>query len=87
MLLRHLALALAARLAGGAVAAAIPGPRVAGANRRAVPTSHVLHEQAMPQWEQSWEQKQKVPLDAVLPMRIGLRQSNRREGHDMLMDM
>jgi len=56
-------------------------------DRRVVPASHVLHERGLPHWEQTWEQKQRLPADMVLPMRFGLRQSNLRDGHDILMDM
>ena len=55
--------------------------------KRVAPESHVLHERGLPQWEQTWQQGERLPSNVVLPMRFGLRQSNMKDGHDMLMDM
>ncbi|KAJ4416113.1 hypothetical protein N0V82_006957 [Gnomoniopsis sp. IMI 355080] len=54
--------------------------------KRDVPRSHVLHERQLPHWSRTWEKKSKVKKSALLPMRIGLRQNNLQEGHDLLMD-
>ncbi|KAI8628143.1 subtilisin-like protein [Xylariaceae sp. FL1651] len=55
--------------------------------QREVPRTHVLHERHAPHWGQKWTKRAKVPADAVLPMRIGLKQSNLDAGHDKLMDI
>lgn len=55
--------------------------------RREVPSTHSLHERHAPHWGHMWTKKAKVPANAVLPMRIGLKQSNLDAGHDKLMDM
>lgn len=52
-----------------------------------VPSTHRLHERGLPHWELTWTQRDRVPADLVLPMRIGLRQSNLDHGHDRLMDI
>ncbi len=54
---------------------------------RELPPTHRLHERHMPHWREQWSKRTKVPDTAVLPVRIGLKQSNLREGHDKLMDM
>lgn len=54
--------------------------------KRHVPDSHVLHERQMPHWSRTWQKKAKVDDSALLPMRVGLRQTNVQEGHDLLMD-
>ncbi|PBP18115.1 alkaline serine protease [Diplocarpon rosae] len=55
--------------------------------QRAVPPSHSLHERHLPSWENQWTRKLKVPDTQILPMRIGLKQSNLGAGHDKLMAM
>ncbi|KAM7215665.1 alkaline serine protease [Rhypophila decipiens] len=54
--------------------------------KRHVPSTHALHERGLPHWGNTWEKTEKVPTGAMLPMRIGLRQSNVDVGHEMLMD-
>ncbi len=54
---------------------------------RHIPRSHVLHERQPEHWAEHWERRDKVPGNAMLPMRIGLKQSNLEEGHDRLMEM
>lgn len=34
-----------------------------------------------------WSKGERIPGDAVLPMRIGLKQQNLEKGHDLLMDV
>ena len=88
MLLQRLPAALVGGLAIGVAAKPVRNPQDAGAVRkREVPASHVLHECSMPHWERTWERKNKMPADAVLPMRIGLQQPNLQSGHERLMDM
>lgn len=65
------------------VASPLDGHRVVG---REIPSTHVLHERQMPQWSRTWQKKDRVPKSALLPMRIGLRQTNLQEGHELLMD-
>ncbi len=75
----------AALLALEAVASPIaPGT---GLTKRQVPTSHALHERHAPHWSQKWTKKDKLPANTMLPMRIGLKQSNLDVGHDKLMEM
>jgi tripeptidyl-peptidase I len=55
--------------------------------KRAIPETHRVHERAMPHWMSDWTKGERIAGDAVLPVRIGLKQSNLKEGHDRLMDM
>lgn len=55
--------------------------------RREVPSTHQLHERHASHWSSAWTKRSKVSGDKVLPMRIGLTQSNLAAGHDRLMDM
>jgi len=84
MLFRYLAAALAGGLAIDAVVASAVG---VGLKKREVPATHVLHERQMPHWSRTWNKKEKLRADALLPMRIGLKQSNLGAGHDLLMEM
>ncbi|OAA66529.1 alkaline serine protease [Niveomyces insectorum RCEF 264] len=52
---------------------------------RTIPTTHALHERQPPHWSHTWQRTHRVPADAVLPMRIGLKQRNLDKGHDRLM--
>jgi tripeptidyl-peptidase-1 len=79
MLFQRLALALAAGLAIGAFARDVDVSK-----KREVPVSHILHERQLDHWSRSWEKRGKVPASALLPMRIGLRQSNIEQGRSML---
>lgn len=82
---------LVAALAGGLVLQTVASPvtyEVAGVQRkREVPVTHALHERHLPHWEGQWQKRSKVPDHQVLPMRIGLKQSNLEAGHDKLMEM
>ena len=87
MLLPSLVAALASC---GLVLTAMAGPLAVspenvGVRRRDVP--HSLHERHLPHWQQRWTKRSKVPDHHILPMRIGLKQSNLEAGHDKLMDM
>lgn len=73
----------------GAEAAIIPATgHVNGAStafrKREIPPTHVVHERGLA--GRTWEKKGRVPPGALLPMRIGLRQSNLDVGHDMLIE-
>lgn len=52
----------------------------------AAPAGHIVHERraALPA---AWEKESQLSARAILPMRIGLAQSNLDRGHDMLMDV
>lgn len=53
---------------------------------REVPSTHTVHERHSPQASSAaWTKRSKVPRGTVLPMRIGLTQSNLDIGHDRLM--
>jgi tripeptidyl-peptidase I len=62
-------------------------PVVSGHDMHDIPASHVLHERHATHWHEHWSKRSRVPADAVLPVRIGLAQSNRQAGHDRLMEM
>lgn len=49
-------------------------------------TRHVLHERRV-NTPRYWEKVSRVSPDIVLPIRIGMTQSNLDQGHDMLMDV
>ncbi|KAI4726541.1 aorsin [Aureobasidium sp. EXF-10728] len=68
---------LSSLLAGVFVAAALASP---------IAPSLVAHERrhALPR---GWLKTEKVPTGSILPMRIGLAQSNLKKGHDLLMDV
>jgi tripeptidyl-peptidase I len=54
----------------------------------AVPTAprHVVHEQKRSQ-DPTWVKRNRVESSAILPVRIGLTQSNLEQGHDLLMEL
>lgn len=68
---------LTSLLAGVFVAAALASP---------IAPSFTVHERRH-ELPRGWLKTEKVPGDSVLPMRIGLVQSNLEKGHDMLMDV
>lgn len=88
MLFRQLAAIL-----GGGLSLAAAGPlsppeaRSDAVVKRDVPASHAIHERQLPQWSQKWKRGAKVPRDALLPMRIGLKQRNLDEGAKLLRDI
>lgn len=85
MLLR----ALVAILTDGLVLEAVAAPAAGNATpeNRVIPKTHELHERHAPHVAQKWTKRSKPNNDIVLPMRIGLKQSNLGAGHDKLMDM
>ncbi|KAI0506816.1 subtilisin-like protein [Xylaria bambusicola] len=82
MLSNLLLTALTAGLALEAVASPVTTPR-----RREIPSTHILHERHATHWGNMWTKRTKVPAKAVLPMRIGLKQSNLEAGHQRLMEI
>lgn len=53
----------------------------------AVPSnSHVVHEKRG-ELGSTWLKRDAVPADMVLPVRIGMRQSNLDKGNDLLMEV
>ncbi|KAF4625803.1 hypothetical protein G7Y89_g12366 [Cudoniella acicularis] len=52
----------------------------------AVPSTHVVHEKR-DGLTSHWEKREPVPANALLPMRIGLKQRNLELGHDLLMEI
>ncbi|TAQ87686.1 hypothetical protein B7494_g3994 [Chlorociboria aeruginascens] len=81
---------LAVALAGSLVLEAVASPfsnEYGARTKRAVPATHSLHERHLPQWQYQWEKRGKVPGSQMLPMRIGLKQSNLEAGHEKLMDI
>lgn len=86
MLFRSLAVVLVGGLALEGVASPLThheAPQV----KREIPSSHRLHERHLPQWGRHWTKRDKLSSEVVLPMRIGLKQSNLEAGHDRLMDI
>ncbi len=55
--------------------------------KREVPSTHSLHERHAPHMAQHWTKRSKVPRSTMMPMRIGLKQSNLDAGHNRLMAM
>ncbi len=82
MLLRS----LVAALASGLILESIASP-LGARTKREVPASHSLDERHLPHWGTQWTKRSKVPDSQILPMRIGLKQSNLEAGHDKLMEM
>ena len=58
-----------------------------GHRRRDIPSTHSLHERHLDHQPRLWEKRERADASAVLPMRVGLKQGNLKEGHDRLMDM
>lgn len=81
--------AVIAALTGGLAlhVAAIPLAQDVSPVKREIPGTHVLHERHLPPVTQSWAKKKRLSADQILPMRIGLKQSNLQAGHDKLMDL
>jgi tripeptidyl-peptidase-1 len=55
--------------------------------KREVPASHAVHEPHTLHMFQQWAKRDKLSSTTVLPMRIGLKQSNLDMGHDRLIEM
>lgn len=84
MLLQSLVVVLAGGLA---LASPVSYGSTAVQTKREVPATHRLHERHQPMWQNVWTKKSKISHSQILPMRIGLKQSNLEAGHDKLMDM
>ncbi len=54
---------------------------------RSLHHSHVLHERHDERHLEGWIRRERADPKALLPMRIGLEQSNIEKGHEFLMDM
>ncbi|CAK7270742.1 hypothetical protein SEPCBS119000_004242 [Sporothrix epigloea] len=54
-------------------------------SKRVIPDTHVLHERQPSSWARRWEPATRAPSDAILPMRIGLKQRKVDDGHNKLM--
>jgi tripeptidyl-peptidase I len=84
---------LSAVIAGGAALHASAGAVSSNNGRRsewakrAIPDTHRVHERSMPQWKAEWKKGDRLSSEVVLPVRIGLKNSNLKEGHDRLMEM
>lgn len=87
MLFQPLVAVLAGTFALTAVAGPVTHDYAAARAKRAIPSTHSLHERHLPAWSSQWSKKSKVPDSRILPMRIGLAQSNLGAGHDKLMDL
>ncbi|XXG96353.1 hypothetical protein Hte_002635 [Hypoxylon texense] len=81
--------ALVASLAAVQVIAAPPfhNPHGSGSSKRSIPDTHIQHEKRTAVQARSWTKVERAVPDAVLPMRIGLRQQNLQSGHDLLVEI
>jgi tripeptidyl-peptidase I len=59
---------------------------VCAAQAVVIPATYVVHEKrhAPPR---KWVKRDRIRSEAILPMRIGLKQSNLEKGHSFLMDV
>ncbi|KAI1858042.1 uncharacterized protein JN550_012935 [Neoarthrinium moseri] len=55
--------------------------------KRTIPETHIEHERQTLEHARRWGKIERPRSDAVLPMRIGLKQRNLQQGHDLLMDI
>lgn len=55
-------------------------------NAAPAPIKHVLHEKRETA-SQDWVKGARIERDAIIPMRIGLTQTNLEKGYDYLMDV
>lgn len=55
--------------------------------KREVPNTHAVHQRHTPRMVQQWAKRDKLPSTTILPMRIGLKQSNLDMGRNRLMEM
>ncbi|KAL7623689.1 hypothetical protein AAE478_005241 [Parahypoxylon ruwenzoriense] len=55
--------------------------------RRSIPDTHIQHEKRSELQARSWTKVERAIPEALLPMRIGLKQQNLQSGHDLLMDI
>jgi tripeptidyl-peptidase-1 len=54
---------------------------------RGIPPSHVIHERHEHHHVEGWVKRELVDAQMIVPVRIGLQQSNVDAGHELLMDM
>lgn len=90
MLFRQLATIVGGGLslvAAGPLSHSAPAGSSDAVVKREIPSSHALHERQLPQWTQKWKRGAKVPRGALLPMRIGLKQRNLKDGAELLSEM
>ncbi|RFU34872.1 hypothetical protein B7463_g1445, partial [Scytalidium lignicola] len=87
MLLNSLVAALAGSLVLEAMASPLSPEYAVARPKREVPSTHSLHERHLPHWSKQWTRRSKMTDDEILPMRIGLKQSNLDAGHEKLMDI
>jgi len=86
MLFRSLVAALGASLALEVLASPLlRDPSLV--SKRQVPATHSLHERHNKHMGEHWSKRSRLPRKTVLPMRIGLKQTNLDAGHDRLMAM
>lgn len=52
-----------------------------------IPLTHGVHERQHPRWRMEWAKRKRISRAAILPMRIGLMQSNLEEGARHLLMM
>lgn len=53
-----------------------------------IPESHVVHEKrGLDHASRRWVKRDRMDKDALLPMRVGLKQNNLHKGHEWLMDV
>ncbi|KAK4234765.1 peptidase S8/S53 domain-containing protein [Achaetomium macrosporum] len=52
-----------------------------------IPTSHVIHERHEPIHLEGWATREPADAEWMLPVRVGLKQSNMDKGHELLMDI
>ncbi|KAH9885911.1 putative alkaline serine protease AorO [Xylariomycetidae sp. FL2044] len=55
--------------------------------KRSIPHTHTRHERRTEAQGRLWNRVGRAKREALLPMRIGLKQSNLRSGHDLLTDI
>jgi tripeptidyl-peptidase-1 len=53
---------------------------------RPAPATHALHEKRLVQ-SNTWIKRDRVASDALLPIKIGLKQQNLHKGYDYLLDV
>ncbi|KAI2632647.1 putative alkaline serine protease AorO [Hypomontagnella submonticulosa] len=56
-------------------------------SKRSIPDTHTQHEKRTEIQARAWTKVERALPDALLPMRIGLKQQNLQSGHDLLMEI
>ncbi|KAL7790714.1 hypothetical protein V8C37DRAFT_383724 [Trichoderma ceciliae] len=87
MLLPSLVAVFGLRLAAQVIASPVLLHDRSSVGKREVPATHALHERHTARMAEHWTKRDRLPAKTVLPMRIGLKQSNLRAGHDRLVEM